>query len=74
MIHYLAFLTLVAFANAEVALVIGGYGASDSVQVITKDGVCLGSHANPSIPNAPDGTDPLSSLQSAPPNGHSHHF
>jgi len=41
--------------NAEVALVIGGFGASDSVQVITKDDVCLGEKAEPTIPRAPDG-------------------
>jgi len=42
-------------ANSEVALVIGGFGASDSVQVITKDGTCLGLDSNPVIPKAPDG-------------------
>ena len=33
---------LLTLANSEVALVIGGFGASDSVQVITKDSTCLG--------------------------------
>lgn len=42
-------------ANSEVALVIGGFGASDSVQVITKDATCLGLTAHPVIPKAPDG-------------------
>ena len=42
-------------ANSEVALVIGGFGASDSVQVITKDATCLGLSSNPVIPKAPDG-------------------
>lgn len=42
-------------ANTEVALVIGGFGASDSVQVITKDATCLGLSAKPVIPKAPDG-------------------
>jgi len=42
-------------AYSEVALVIGGFGASDSVQVITKDSTCLGLSANPVIPKAPDG-------------------
>ena len=41
--------------NAEIALVIGGFGASDSVQVVTKDDVCLGTNANPYLPRAPDG-------------------
>merc|ERR1712051_1034325 len=46
---------LLTLANSEVALVIGGFGASDSVQVITKDSTCLGNDANPRIPKAPDG-------------------
>ena len=46
---------MLTIANSEVALVIGGFGASDSVQVITKDATCLGLSANPVIPKAPDG-------------------
>ena len=46
---------MLTIANSEVALVIGGFGASDSVQVITKDATCLGLSSNPVIPKAPDG-------------------
>lgn len=41
--------------QAEVGLVIGGFGATDTVQVVTKDAVCLGSQSNPVIAKAPDG-------------------
>ena len=37
------------------AFVIGGFGASDSVQVVTANDVCLGQDAAPTIPKAPDG-------------------
>ena len=52
---FVILLLAIANTNAEVALVIGGFGASDSVQVITKDDVCLGSQASPTLPRAPDG-------------------
>ena len=52
----LLLLTIVSqIASGEVALVIGGFGASDSVQVVTKDGTCNGDSSTPSIPKAPDG-------------------
>ena len=37
------------------AFVIGGFGASDSVQIVTANDVCLGQDAAPTIPKAPDG-------------------
>merc|ERR1711953_1007399 len=45
----------VALLKADSALVIGGFGASDSVQVVTDNDVCLGGNAVPLIPKAPDG-------------------
>jgi len=45
----------VALLKADSALVIGGFGASDSVQVVTDNDVCLGGNAVPMIPKAPDG-------------------
>lgn len=60
MMHKLAFQAtilalLVALLKADSALVIGGFGASDSVQVVSENDVCLGGNAVPMIPKAPDG-------------------
>ncbi len=47
--------TAVATAS-KVALVIGGFGATDSVQVVDQDGgACQGFDSTPGVPRAPDG-------------------
>jgi len=45
----------IGFANGaeNVAMVIGGYGASNSVELVTKDGVCKGEDINPPVQFTP---------------------
>jgi hypothetical protein len=48
-------LGLVAAQAKNVALVIGGYGGGNSVEIITDKTTCSGTDSVPSIPNAPAG-------------------
>ncbi len=48
---------LAAFHESEAGagLVIGGFGATNSVEGVTKDGVCMGGDSTPSLPQTPVG-------------------
>lgn len=50
-----AALCLIGIDAKNVALVIGGYGGGNSVEIITENKVCSGTDSNPPIPNAPAG-------------------
>ena len=45
-----------AFAKDNVGLVLGGYGASNAVELVTKDGTCSGFDINPPFPVSPGGS------------------
>lgn len=49
----LAFLPILASARDNVGLIIGGYGASNTIELVTKDDRCTGNNIKPPFPVAP---------------------
>jgi hypothetical protein len=55
MVKAFLFALVVYEANAKAGMIIGGFGASDSIEVVTATGVCQSSEAKPVLPRAPIG-------------------
>ena len=58
-VRLLCFLGYVAFAFASengVGLAIGGYGASNTIELVTPDGTCSGEDIDPPFPVSPSGS------------------